>query len=96
MKTPTPAPVVVSFDGVKMKDFFAYWDAVRRANWMQQHVFFARVVKQWIYPFDPTNPASFEELGLEEYALVQRAIKSAADTVVANLTVVLNASQPHP
>lgn len=68
--------IVVSFDGVKMKDFRAYWQAVARSDWAGQDKFFSLVVKSWPYNLDPLDPDSFQELELGEYVSVQAAIRS--------------------
>ncbi len=67
--------IVVSFEGVKIKDFRAYWDAVRRGDWKGQDAFFAKVVKSWPYDLDPADVESYGELELTGYSAVQAAIK---------------------
>ena|SRR3990172_7464865 len=70
--------IVVSFDGVKMKDFRAYWQAVARGDWAGQDKFFSLVVRSWPFELDPVDPNSFQELELDEYVSVQAAIRSAS------------------
>lgn len=79
--------IIISFDNVKMKDFFAYWDAVKAADWRGQHQFFAKVVKNWAYNLDVADAESYGELRLEEYAAVQTAVSQAAKAFIANQQV---------
>ena len=72
---------VVSFDGVKMKDFRAYWDAVRRGNWKGRDAFFAKVVKSWPYDLDPANAESYGMLEFKQYTSVQMAINASSKQV---------------
>lgn len=74
----TQPEIIVSFDGVKMKDFRAYWTAVARGDWAGQDMFFALVVRSWLYDLNPADPESYGELAFEEYMAVQNAIKSAS------------------
>jgi hypothetical protein len=78
--------IVVSFDGVKMKEFRAYWMAVARGNWVEQDKFFARVVKSWPFTLNPSNFESYGELEFHQYISVQTAIKLASKTVVSQVT----------
>jgi hypothetical protein len=67
--------IVVSFEGVKMKEFRAYWAAVVKGDWMAQDAFFARVVRSWNYPLDSSDQTSYGELELKQYLTVQQAIR---------------------
>lgn len=71
--------IVVSFDGVKVKDFRAYWTAVKRGDWAGQDRFFALVVRQWQYPLNPNQPESYGELDLMQYLQVQKAISNLSN-----------------
>lgn len=78
--------IVVSFEGVKMKEFRAYWASVARSDWAAQDTFFARVVKIWAYNFDPSDPTSYGELTFEQYSFVQAVIRQfSQDTVSKSL-----------
>lgn len=73
--------IVVSFDGIKMKDFRAYWVAVARNDWVEQDKFFARIVRSWPYPLDPKEALSYQELELDHYMRVQGAIRLASGEI---------------
>jgi hypothetical protein len=70
--------IVVSFEGVKMKEFRAYWAAVAKGDWVGQDTFFARIVKHWPWDLDPEKIESYAELELEQYFKVQKAISNAS------------------
>lgn len=70
--------IVVSFDGVKVKEFRAYWIAVARGDFDAQDRFFARVVKRWPYELDPGDPKSYGELTLDEFQPVRIALQAAS------------------
>ena len=77
--------IIVSFDDVKMKDFRAYWTAVAKGDWKGQDEFFAKVVKSWDYEYDSSDPASYENLAVEEYNAVQVSIRQASKSFSDNL-----------
>ncbi len=78
--------IVVSFEGVKMKEFRAYWTAVARGDFVAQDQFFAKVVKAWPFRLDPADAQSYGELEISQYHAVQLAIKSATERVAKELS----------
>ena len=58
----TQDEIIVSFDGVKMKDFRTYWTAVARGDWAGQDTFFASVVRSWPHDLDPADRIRVEPL----------------------------------
>jgi len=81
----TEQDIIVSFEGVKMKDFRAYWSAVGRGDWKGQDEFFAKVVTAWVYDLDPSQPESYGELSVSAYNKVQVAIRRANQVFVKQL-----------
>lgn len=67
--------IVVSFNGVKVKEFRAYLMAVDQGFFTLQDQFLARVVKSWPYDLDPSDPKSYSELDLKQYFAVQSVFK---------------------
>lgn len=78
---PKPATVTTStglqlqLEGrVTMKEYRRFVDADSRGDYEAVYAFLAQVVKAWDLELDPTDPASYDELDVEEYLGVVRAV----------------------
>lgn len=69
--------IVVDMRGWRMKDYRHFMKATQESDFGSMFDILAKVVKSWPFDGDPTDPASYDELGMEDWLAVTKAVGGA-------------------
>lgn len=66
--------IVVNMKNWKMKDYRSFMKATETNSFEGMFELLSKVVLSWPYAGDPTDPASYDELAMEEWLEVTKAV----------------------
>lgn len=73
-----PQPlIVVDMKAWRMKDYRRFMKATQDTEFDGMFEALSKVIRSWPYEGDPADPASFDDLTMDEWLVVTKAVSSA-------------------
>lgn len=69
--------IVVSFDGWRMRDMREFTKASQEGDLLKTFGMLAKVIKEWEFAGDPSDPASYDELSLDDWVKLTGQVREA-------------------